>query len=59
MSEELICEGLGNLVTKKFGDYRIFAAMDGVAVTSAIHNAVGVRLNSTPFTPEKVWRVKG
>jgi len=28
--------------------------MDGVA--SAIHNAVGDRwLNSTPFTPEKVW----
>ena len=32
--------------------------MDGVAlaVASAIHNAVGVRLNSRPFTPERVRR---
>ena len=59
VSEEMIYDGLGNLATKKFGEYRIFAEMDGVAVTSAIHNAVGVRLNSTPSTPEKVWRVKG
>ncbi len=90
VSEEMIYDGFGDLETKRFGDYRIFAAdevpeleailvqtyepsgpygakavaeipMDGVApaVASAIHNAVGVRLNSTPFTPEKVWRALG
>ncbi len=25
-------------------------------IANAIHNAVGVRLTETPFTPEKVWR---
>ena len=32
--------------------------MDGVApaIASAIYDAVGVRLRSLPFTPEKVWR---
>ncbi len=29
------------------------------AVASAIHNAVGVRLNSMPFTPEKGWQALG
>ncbi len=74
VSEEMIYDGLGKLATKKFGEYRIFAADEvpeleailvqtyepsGPAVASAIHNAVGVRLNSTPFTPEKVLRVLG
>ena len=90
VSEEMIYDGLGKWATKKFGEYRIFAADEvpelkairvqtyepsgpygakaiaeipriGVApaVASAIHNAVGVRLNSTPFTPEKVWRALG
>ena len=55
----MIYDRLANLAVKKFGDYRIFAALDGVVVASAIHNAVGVRLSSTPFTPEKVWRALG
>ncbi len=59
VSEAMIYDGLGKLATKKFGEYRVFAAMDGVVVASAIHNAVGVRLNSTPFAPEKAWGALG
>jgi CO/xanthine dehydrogenase Mo-binding subunit len=43
--------------TKEVGEGLVSAIL--AAIANAIYNAVGVRLYSTPFTPEKILRGLG
>jgi len=47
-------EPTGPMGAKSVGEIGINAPIPAIA--NAIHDAVGLRLTETPFTPEKVWR---
>jgi CO/xanthine dehydrogenase Mo-binding subunit len=47
-------EPTGPMGAKSVGEIGINAPIPAIA--NAVHDAVGLRLTATPFTPERVWR---
>jgi putative selenate reductase molybdopterin-binding subunit len=50
VSEAMVYDDQGRVLTRRFGDYRVFQADE------MPFHAVGARVRELPLTPERVWR---